>query len=562
WADDWRGQWRDTCEATQIRGEQSVDMFDRRMACLERHRRRMHALVELLREADGELLLDALSSLDNVGTPSACEREQVLGGVPLPSDAAKRAEVDRLAAELDQIGALLAAGQSDRVEARLDTLEPELAAAGWDPLQTELLRLRGDALGQRREFEASEQALTEAAERAIASGDDRLAIEALLAQANYGTEWEPRARESLRLIGVAEALTKRLGSPPALLSRVELTRARVQHLDGKWQPSLAAAERALEHAKQAEPEPRLLTADAEHAVASALYRMGRHADGLPHVDRAIALWTATLGANNGRLERAHNIKALYAMALGRYEDAIVSFSAHLSLARARHGDDHLDVSDVLVNLGAAYQRAGRAQDAREVVERALAIREREVGPDNLYVGHTRANLANIYRDLGLLDEALAEAERAHAIVLAQRGPEHGEMIIMHNILAEVRSSRGEHQHAREHLQVALELLRRPEQANVPYEFSTLIELSRVELALGRPEAALARLAEAEALTGFEPSAEEQSEYDWAMAEMLLAAGERDEARASVDRAIERLQADEATHAQRLADMRRWRDEAL
>jgi tetratricopeptide (TPR) repeat protein/predicted Ser/Thr protein kinase len=562
WADDWREQWRDTCEATQVRAEQSTEMFDRRMACLERHRRRLDALVGLLREAEGELLLDALSGLEAVGSPSACARESLLGGVPLPTDPDQRAEVDRVAAELDEIGALLAVGKPEQAEARLAEVEPAVATAAWGPLQTELTLLRGMALGQRREFEASEQALTEAAERAIAIGDDRLAIEALLAQADYGTEWEPRARESLRLIGVAEALAQRLGGSPALLASIELSRTRVHNLDGKWQPSLAAAERALEYARQAEPEPGLLTADAEHTIASALYRMGRHADGLPHADRAIALWTETLGANNGRLTKAYNIKALYAIALGHHGDAIATLEAQLSLVEARHGPDHLNVSDVLINLGAANQRAGRAAEARKIVERALAIREREVGPDNVYVGHTRANLANVLRDLGLFDEALAEAERAQAIVLAARGPEHGEMIIMHHILAQILASKGEHQQAREHLLVALELLRRPEQANVPYEFETLIDISRAEAALGRPEQALEYLATAEAMTGFEPSAEEQSNFDWGMAQALAAAGKRDEAREWIDRAIERIEPQAALHVQRLADMRRFRDQTL
>ena len=103
---------------------------------------------------------------------------------------------------------LLAVDDAERAEERIAAIEPQVAALGWDPLQTELMLLRGNALGREREFEASEQALTQAAERAIAIGDDRLAIRALLAQANYGTLWEPRARESLRLIGVAEALAK------------------------------------------------------------------------------------------------------------------------------------------------------------------------------------------------------------------------------------------------------------------------------------------------------------------------------------------------------------------
>jgi tetratricopeptide (TPR) repeat protein len=560
WADEWRSQWRDTCEATQVRREQSEDRFDRRMTCLERRRRRMTTFVELLREAEGELLLDALSGLDGIGSPSACEPETLLAGVAAPSEPALRAEVDRLTGELDEVGALLEANELARSEEQLATLEAKVAATEWAPLQTELLWLRGEAFGRRREFEASEQALTEAAESAIAIGDDRLAIKALISQANYGNEWEPRTRESLRLLGVAQALAERLDSPPDLLARIEAMRARVHQFDGKWPLSLAAAERSLAHARAAEPEPGLLTADAEHAIASSLYRSGEYVEGVAHAERAAALWIATLGPDNGRITRAYNMKGLFTMALGRYPDAIAAFEAELVLMEKRHGKDHLDVSDVLGNLASAHQRVGQPAEALVVSERALTIREQHVGPDNLYVGHARANLSNILRDLGRLDEALEQAERARAIVLAVRGPDHAEMIIMHVVLAEIQAARGDHEQAREDLLVALELLHRPEQANRHYECMVLIQLARAEAALGQPKQAFERLAAAEAIPDVTPNAEEQSEFDWAMAAAQLANGKADQARELIEGAIGRLEQAGPGYDRQLADLRSWRTE--
>jgi serine/threonine protein kinase/tetratricopeptide (TPR) repeat protein len=562
WAEEWRGQWRDTCEATQVRHEQSEDRFDRRMTCLERRRRRMAGFVDLLRGAEGDLLLDALSGLDRVGSPLACERETLVGHVDPPSDEALRAEVDRLTVELDAVGALLYANDLERVEQEIAALEPKVAATAWAPLQTELLWLRGDLLGRRREFEASERALTEAAESAIAIGDDRLAIEALISQADFVTEWEPRTSESLRLIGVARALAERLDSPPDLLSRIERTRARVHQLDGKLPLSLEAAEKALAHAQKAEAEPGLLTADAEYVISAAYYRMGKYAEGLEHVDRATRLWTATLGPVNGRLTKAHNMRGLYAVAQGRYLDAVAEFEAELVITEARYGKDHLDVSDVLANLSTAHQRGRQPLEALATSERALAIREREVGPDNLYVGHALSNQANILRDLGRLDEALAQAQRARTIILAVRGPEHPEMIIMHVVLAGIHGAGGNHEQAREDLLVALDLLHRPGQANSHFEYSILVGLARNEAALGQAEQALERLTAAEALPDFEPSVEDQADFDWSMAAAQLAGGKPDQARETIGGVIERLEQAGPTHAQQLADVRRWRDAKL
>src|SRR5690606_34833142 len=52
YAEQWQAMYVDACEATHVRGEQSEDLLDRRMACLDERQLGFDALVDVLLEPD------------------------------------------------------------------------------------------------------------------------------------------------------------------------------------------------------------------------------------------------------------------------------------------------------------------------------------------------------------------------------------------------------------------------------------------------------------------------------------------------------------------------------
>ncbi|MFV8752968.1 protein kinase domain-containing protein [Nannocystaceae bacterium ST9] len=537
WTDEWHLGWREACEATHVRHEQSEELLDRRMSCLERRRRRFAAFIELLRNGEGTLTREALAALAAVGSPAQCsERDELLARMPPPSEPERRATIERLAGELDEIAMLLEANELVRAEQRLTALAPELEAADWPPLLAELHALRGDTLGRRREFERADPELTLAIDQAIAIGDDRLAVHALADQAEYLGEWKPDANHGIRLLGIADALIERLGGDPAERSRVAVARSRVYVIESQWESALAAAEQALGQAALAEPEPGMLTANAEHALGMAMFRLGRYDLGRPHVERALALWTATLGPTHRLIAKAHNALGLYAFVLEQPDEAIAHFEAQLPLVVALHGPEHIEIADVRANLGNAYVIANRYADARTQLEQAIAIRVRVYGPGSLYVGHARANLANVLRKLGDLDGALEQAEAALAIIIAIRGEQNPDVSPGRNVLALVHEDRGEFELARAQYLAALALLERPEGGNVHFMYEELISLARMEIELGRPDDAMTWLDRAAALE-LEAPDPDRGEFEWIRARALALLGRRDEARERAERAL-------------------------
>src|SRR5262249_14263757 len=56
----WAGQHTDACEATRVRGEQSGELLDMRMQCLDTRREELAALADLYSHADADLVRRAV----------------------------------------------------------------------------------------------------------------------------------------------------------------------------------------------------------------------------------------------------------------------------------------------------------------------------------------------------------------------------------------------------------------------------------------------------------------------------------------------------------------------
>jgi tetratricopeptide (TPR) repeat protein len=555
WTARWHASWQDACRNSAAGGA-AIDLYTAQLSCLERRRRRFASYVELLRDADAELAGEAIAGLDHVGSPAACsDRELVLAQVEPPEDPELRATVEQLAGRLDEVHAQSLAGRLDAADAALAELAEPIVATRWRPLLAEFHHLRGHNRGRRRDFEGSESDLVRAIADALAVGDDRLAVMALASQAEFICDWQPRWTESLHLIELADALIDRLGGDAALEAEVERARAEVLMRQGSYPLAVEAAERSLAAAERATGSESLLTADAHHVLGTALYWIGDAEKGLQQLERAQALWTAQVGADNPRMLKIHNSFGLFALMRDRPQDAIREFQAELTLAEALYGSDHLNVSDALANLATAHYAAGQLDESRRQLERSLAIREREAGADNLYVGHARANLAATLRELGLLDEALEQARRARAVIVAVRGEGHGDLVIIDNVLAEIHRDRGEYEPARTHVRRSLELALATGD-NPENVVASRLLYAQIELGAGEPEAALEQIELGRTQPGHRATPVDEAEFDWLAARSLAALDRIAEARELAERAREQF-TQAQSHRGRVPELDAW-----
>src|SRR5262249_5879960 len=103
----WSDLYVEACEATHVRAEQSAEVLDLRMSCLEEGRAGLAARGGMFRRATPGVVETGVAAAAARGTLERCENIELLRAtVRPPADAAARAEVDRLRLALAEVRAL------------------------------------------------------------------------------------------------------------------------------------------------------------------------------------------------------------------------------------------------------------------------------------------------------------------------------------------------------------------------------------------------------------------------------------------------------------------------
>ena len=102
----------DTCAATHVRGEQSAEVLDLRMACLEERLGRVKALTDVFVDANATVLENAVTATSALPSLDRCADVKLLRAVmPPPDNPAVRARVEALRNDLARAKALNDSGQ-------------------------------------------------------------------------------------------------------------------------------------------------------------------------------------------------------------------------------------------------------------------------------------------------------------------------------------------------------------------------------------------------------------------------------------------------------------------
>jgi tetratricopeptide (TPR) repeat protein len=169
------------------------------------------------------------------------------------------------------------------------------------------------------------------------------------------------------------------------------------------------------------PEP---TALLMNQLGVQLYTKSLHAHAEPLMRRALAIDTASFGANHADVARDLNNLAQLLKDTNRLAEAEPLMRRGLAIDEASLGPDHPQVATKLKNVAVLLRETNRHAEAEPVYRRALAIDERSFGPDHLNVALRINNLAALLLRANRLAEAEPLMRRALAIYEASFGPEH------------------------------------------------------------------------------------------------------------------------------------------
>ncbi|MCA9704242.1 MAG: serine/threonine protein kinase [Myxococcales bacterium] len=285
-----------SCQATHETHEQSAQLFDQQVLCLERRRSGVRAAVTMLAQARGpRQVLDrmvlpfTLPVLDECADPGSLASQQ-----PLPEDPERRDRIAALRQRIDVARAQADGGDARGAVARGRVTVDEARTLGYPPVLAEALEALGAMEASGVSAREAEATLTEAIEVAAAAEADVTAARAwtwLL----YALMAQGRVEQGLTLQLAAEAAVERAKDRIAkgwLLNNLGALYGKADRAE----QSIDFLERALVIKRETLGEDHVDVGISWFNLGTALSQLERYDDAQAAYDRAREIFDGTVGA--------------------------------------------------------------------------------------------------------------------------------------------------------------------------------------------------------------------------------------------------------------------------
>ena len=404
--DDYSNEWIDThtdaCAATRVREEQSAQLMDLRMACLDDRRLAFISLVDALREADASVIEHAVGSADSLPGLARCsDRAQLEASLPLPEDPAARQRIARAKAIAIKAETLLATGRSDDALQLLAAHEATVPK-DYPPVAAEWLIQRGSAEARSGAADTARATLYEATSKAVLTRDSELIARAWLELASLHLDFSARIDEAIQVLTLTESYLSPLPAEHPL-------RGAFHHLRGKARLRASRVDEGEGDLTRAVELGRAMSAREldEYLLAKSWALSARHdvEQAGKLAAEALALTRTTVGEEHPKYASALMEVARVETALGNAARATALHEQAVAILRAVDPGGSPTLVSALSELGWSLKGNGRYQDAIAVLERGLAL-EQSFETPRLRV------LASLHNGLGDAHLSRGDYERA------------------------------------------------------------------------------------------------------------------------------------------------------
>lgn len=418
-ANRWVATHTDACRATRDRKEQSPQLMDARMRCLDEQLGAMRALVDVAQAgASPDRALDAAHRLPE---PSACTAAAIAArGKPVTFAEPLATVASELDRTLDQAQARLAFVDLPAADKLLVRAE-QLIGAIPDPVrEARTAFYRGRYLLAKHDPERARAAFTRAALVGARAQDRRLvgAAAANLVQLlanNTNRDAEAVAWEATLEVQLAA------GGGDELLADLEESRCVKAFNRRDYRAARDHAARAVELYEQVagRDKPNAITALQLLARATEQLEGKRAAE--PIYRRTIAIIDRAYGPEHPLMATTLDAMATYTMEVSHAEkeQARKTFERVLAIRERAYGPNHPLVAEVIGKLGVVSFELGDLARAQTYMERALALAQQD--GDELALADPLLDLATLHAQQGHLDDARREIARVISIVERAHG---------------------------------------------------------------------------------------------------------------------------------------------
>ncbi|MCE9579175.1 MAG: tetratricopeptide repeat protein [Deltaproteobacteria bacterium] len=429
----------DTCADTRVRGGQSTEVMDRRMACLDRLQLDLGAVTRLLASGDPEVLARGTSAVLALRPPTICQRADAFALRPTPADADGRARLARVEAGLAELKAMHDAARHKDGLTRVDPVVADARALGAPALVAEALYWRGMMLRQLDQYEPALAAYREAALEAESAGADRLRFDVLVKSIDLTGYFLEDRGQTAWISDEARGLLGRFGQPPDQVADLAETMANAHMRFGQLDLARKDVDQmfALRKDLYRDDDPKWAKTLRSYARVTQLQGELDITD--RYMTQALAIMERHLGPDHPDLGYYLNVIGILQRQRGQLDAAEKTFRRLIASDTRAYGADNGKTGRTWNNLGGVLFDLGRMPEALDAYQHALAIHAVAVGPTSeLYAG-TATAIANTLLSLGRLDDAQARIREALAIYAAH--PDDRDVIDADLVAAQIAVAR-------------------------------------------------------------------------------------------------------------------------
>ncbi|MCY1068993.1 serine/threonine-protein kinase [Nannocystis sp. RBIL2] len=453
WAEAWIAGHTDACAAANIRGEQSHDLLDRRMHCLEDRRHELDALLGVLAGADADAVAHAHDAVEALPPPARCADLDALRADVAPPAPALVEAVQGLRDQLSLASAEAATGHPGAGLNLLEAAEQRSRDLGYRPLRAEVLAQLADQLFVASKYDDCVRVYGEAYWEALAAGHDRLAFETASGFAGRLAQTLGHPDDAQPWLRHAEALHERLGRPPRLGGDLEFRRGQIAEARREYGTAIDHYRRSLADL----PERSVPSVTTRQNLANVHLSLGQLEPAQIIFEDLLALRRDIYG--EGHPNNAFSLADLGNVATlrGDFDTAEKHQRAALTILRAALPPRHERLAYPLSALADIAAQRGDFGEALDAYEEARAIWEHNFGPLSTRVAAMLERLASVQQVRGELGLAEQHATRALAIWSAAQSPDPQGIVLAHLALAQIELARDNYAAARDHTDKALPL---------------------------------------------------------------------------------------------------------
>jgi tetratricopeptide (TPR) repeat protein len=424
-AASWLSMYVDACAATRVRGEQSEELLDLRMECLDGKRRALAAATDLFSHADTQVVERAAEVTAGIGSLAACaDTASLRAATRPPADPVVKRRVDELRDRLATVAALKFAGKYDDAVAQSSALVAAGRALGYRPVEAEAQLMLGQVQRRLRLRDAA-KTLRQAVIAAEATRQDHVAAEAWTELAEVDGRIVEARGPANEDIQHAEAYLARMGQDDALGAKLSSIAGQLLITDGKFKEARAPLERALALARREYGEEHPLVAYYWQQYGFVLNQIGDKAAAETATRRGLAITERLHGLDHPDTAQALIWLGVQLATENQNGEARVVFRRAIAIIEETRGRDSPDLIWPLGRLADSLAVRGHNDALPEQLalhQRAVAI-ARKSAPQGSQLGYALALLASAYANAKECGKALAALDEAQEILerVGERG---------------------------------------------------------------------------------------------------------------------------------------------